>query len=418
MSLGDRARDRIPTPELNRFLGRGRRSRASRRPKQGRRLKLLYMAQIETRPPRFSIQVNNRKRLTRDYAYFVENRLRERYGLEGVPLVIDFVERKQRRREECTQRGPALVLAGSVALLVGILAIAVGSTRSAIAGPGGEAARIVPAGALAFVRLSTDPDDPAARRLQRLAPRIPGLLALRDTALGAVSLAPGAFDPQRDVRPWLGDEAAVALVDLGGGRFGSLVIAQVRYRPRAEALLQRVAGRGPGALPQHGGPALRPQRSRVRRGFSWPGPRRRCSVVDVARGDAPSLRRLARLRARARGLAAARRGLRLAARAARPRRRRAAARPPAPGARWAQRRSGRARPPRARAQHRDRWRTVPPDARRPRARGRRRARGGAGPRQGGRRGAARRRGRRARRRARAAQGRTPRSTSTATCSAS
>ena len=57
----------------------------------------LYMAQIGERPPRFAIQVNDR-RLTRDYAYFLENRLRERYGLEGVPLVIDFAERKQRRR--------------------------------------------------------------------------------------------------------------------------------------------------------------------------------------------------------------------------------------------------------------------------------------------------------------------------------
>ena len=38
-------------------------------------------------------------RLTPDYAYFVENRLRERYALE-VRLVIDFVERKQRRRGE------------------------------------------------------------------------------------------------------------------------------------------------------------------------------------------------------------------------------------------------------------------------------------------------------------------------------
>ena len=68
--------------------------------KQGRRLKLFYIAQIETRPPRFSIHVNHRNRLTRDYAYFVENRLRERYALEGIPLVIDFVERTQRRRGE------------------------------------------------------------------------------------------------------------------------------------------------------------------------------------------------------------------------------------------------------------------------------------------------------------------------------
>ena len=56
------------------------------------------MAQIGTRPPRFSIHVNDRQRLTRDYAYFVENRLRERYGLEGVPLVIDFAERARRPR--------------------------------------------------------------------------------------------------------------------------------------------------------------------------------------------------------------------------------------------------------------------------------------------------------------------------------
>ena len=57
------------------------------------------MAQIGERPPRFAIQVNSRARVTRDYAYFVENRLRARYGMDGVPLVIDFVERGQRGRE-------------------------------------------------------------------------------------------------------------------------------------------------------------------------------------------------------------------------------------------------------------------------------------------------------------------------------
>ena len=98
LSLAERAAHRIPTPELNRFLGE---VSAARQPpaRQGHRLKMLYMAQIGTAPPRFSIQVNSRKRLTRDYAYFVENRLRERYALEGVPLVIDFAERKQRERD-------------------------------------------------------------------------------------------------------------------------------------------------------------------------------------------------------------------------------------------------------------------------------------------------------------------------------
>jgi GTP-binding protein len=89
---------RIPTPELNRFLAEvveGRQPPA----KQGHRLKLIYMAQIGERPPRFAIQVNSRNRVTRDYAYFIENRMRARYGLDGVPLIIDFVERGNRRSD-------------------------------------------------------------------------------------------------------------------------------------------------------------------------------------------------------------------------------------------------------------------------------------------------------------------------------
>ena len=68
----------------------------TRRGSSGHRLKLIYMTQIEQRPPRFAIQVNSRTRVTRDYAYFLENRLRARYGMDGVPLIIDFVERGQR----------------------------------------------------------------------------------------------------------------------------------------------------------------------------------------------------------------------------------------------------------------------------------------------------------------------------------
>ena len=98
VALGDRMGGRIPTPELNRFLAELVQQRQPPA-KQGHRLKLLYMAQIDERPPRFAVQVNSRQRVTRDYAYFLENRLRARFGMDGVPLVIDFVERKQRRSE-------------------------------------------------------------------------------------------------------------------------------------------------------------------------------------------------------------------------------------------------------------------------------------------------------------------------------
>jgi GTPase len=101
IALGDRVCARIPTAELNRFLSDVTQVRQPPVGKGGgggaHRLKLLYMAQIGERPPRFAIQVNSRARLTRDYAYFIENRLRARYGMDGVPLIIDFVERGQRR---------------------------------------------------------------------------------------------------------------------------------------------------------------------------------------------------------------------------------------------------------------------------------------------------------------------------------
>jgi GTP-binding protein len=94
--LGDRMLTRIPTPQLNRFLGEVVQERQPPA-KQGSRLRMLYMSQYETRPPRFAIQINSRNRVTRDYAYFIENRLRQRFGMDGIPLIIDFNERKSRR---------------------------------------------------------------------------------------------------------------------------------------------------------------------------------------------------------------------------------------------------------------------------------------------------------------------------------
>ncbi len=81
----------ISTPELNRALGELREARSGRAEK-GRRLKLMYGTQTGTRPPRFRVFVNNPGLITRDYGYWVENELRARFGLEGVPVSIDFVQ--------------------------------------------------------------------------------------------------------------------------------------------------------------------------------------------------------------------------------------------------------------------------------------------------------------------------------------
>jgi GTP-binding protein len=109
IALGDRMAGRIPTPELNRFLAETVQARqppvGTRRGSGQHRLKLLYMAQVGERPPRFAIQVNSRARVTRDYAYFIENRLRARYGMDGVPLIVDFVERGRRGRDGARATG-------------------------------------------------------------------------------------------------------------------------------------------------------------------------------------------------------------------------------------------------------------------------------------------------------------------------
>ena len=88
--LFSRFAGRIQTAELNRALAE---LREARQPpgKRGRRLNLLYGTQVTARPPRFRLFVNDRRLVTRDYGYWVENELRRRFGLEGVPVSIDFV---------------------------------------------------------------------------------------------------------------------------------------------------------------------------------------------------------------------------------------------------------------------------------------------------------------------------------------
>jgi GTPase len=90
--LFERYTKRIPTVELNRALGDLTQKRQPPS-KSGRRLNLLYATQTRQRPPRFRIFVNDPSLVTRDYGYWVENELRDRFNLQGVPVSIDFVRR-------------------------------------------------------------------------------------------------------------------------------------------------------------------------------------------------------------------------------------------------------------------------------------------------------------------------------------
>jgi GTP-binding protein len=88
LRLYERRRARIPTRELNEAL----RELAAERPgprKGNRRLSLRYLVQTGEAPPVFRLDVNDRSLMTRDYGFWLENRLRQRFDLDGVPLVIE-----------------------------------------------------------------------------------------------------------------------------------------------------------------------------------------------------------------------------------------------------------------------------------------------------------------------------------------
>jgi GTPase len=93
--LYDQYSARIPTAELNRWLEdvRNRRPAATKGVKS---IKVFYIVQYGTCPPRFKIMVNSRALVNKPFAYYIENRLREDYNMWGIPLVIDFEGKEER----------------------------------------------------------------------------------------------------------------------------------------------------------------------------------------------------------------------------------------------------------------------------------------------------------------------------------
>ncbi|HWC62503.1 MAG TPA: ribosome biogenesis GTPase Der [Rhizomicrobium sp.] len=76
---------RIPTATLNRFLEEALR-RHSTPAVSGRRVKVRYMTQIKSRPPTFALFGNQLDALPDAYQRYLQNGLREAFGLQGTPL--------------------------------------------------------------------------------------------------------------------------------------------------------------------------------------------------------------------------------------------------------------------------------------------------------------------------------------------
>jgi GTP-binding protein len=78
---------RVPTAKLNRWLE----EITERHPPpavRGRRVRLRYMTQVASRPPRFVVFSSKPEELPSSYMRYLENSLREFFDLPGTPIRI------------------------------------------------------------------------------------------------------------------------------------------------------------------------------------------------------------------------------------------------------------------------------------------------------------------------------------------
>jgi GTP-binding protein len=67
---------------------------------QGKRLRIYYLAQVDTHPPRFVFFVNDPDRMCDSYKKYIINQFRETYQFTGVPLIFNLKGRKVREERE------------------------------------------------------------------------------------------------------------------------------------------------------------------------------------------------------------------------------------------------------------------------------------------------------------------------------
>lgn len=88
---------RISTGKLNEVLGIAT-ARVQPPTDKGKRLKIYYMTQASTRPPTFVFFVNNSEIFHFSYQRYLENQIREIFGLDGTPVRFIVRERNEGKK--------------------------------------------------------------------------------------------------------------------------------------------------------------------------------------------------------------------------------------------------------------------------------------------------------------------------------
>ena len=87
---------RITTGTLNDVLAQAT-ARVQPPTDKGKRLKIYYMTQAGTKPPTFVCFVNQAELFHFSYQRYLENQIRETFGLEGTPIRLVVRERGEKQ---------------------------------------------------------------------------------------------------------------------------------------------------------------------------------------------------------------------------------------------------------------------------------------------------------------------------------
>jgi hypothetical protein len=152
------------------------------------------------------------------------------------------------RREVTFDRAAiAIIVLGAIVL---VTSLAGGSSSD---GRPDEAVRLVPPGALVYGHATVEPNSRQWRLAGEVVGKLPTLRRLRQSALRSLERGGGALDFDVSIRPWIGDEAAIALLP-DGRRASSLILAGVADQARARQFL---SGAGRPRLERYRGVTIR-----------------------------------------------------------------------------------------------------------------------------------------------------------------
>jgi hypothetical protein len=142
-------------------------------------------------------------------------------------------------------------LLAAVPAIAAVVAAIVAITKgSGVQPPATGAAAVVPADALAYLHVSTDPKRSAVRDAVAFGPRFPTYPLASARVISRLSALIGGGAPTdwtRDIRPWLGREVALAFLNSTGSTAGSELVLDVSRPAGARAFIAHAGATADGS---------------------------------------------------------------------------------------------------------------------------------------------------------------------------